>query len=237
MNTGHCIFHRLAVVFIGFFLVVGTALADVPWQNAETIRAETARVTRLLYRPVSTARDADLAAVLATIRSAWNDGLADAYGPDASLVGSEIDALGDAIATNDGEAAARARSLIWTGLLKGAMDHTLAALDAVARHGSDRRIVLVGEEDIAISFSGPFGFYAEAGERISVHPLMAVSFARSEGLYYPLDGLTLAPGVRTGTSNTALGGDVSIVPEPGGGVWLLIVDKRHLMRFVTELAG
>ncbi|MCA8867838.1 MAG: FTR1 family protein [Rhodobacteraceae bacterium] len=130
MNTGHCIFHRLAVVFIGFFLVVGTALADVPWQNAETIRAETARVTRLLYRPVSTARDADLAAVLATIRSAWNDGLADAYGPDASLVGSEIDALGDAIATNDGEAAARARSLIWTGLLKGAMDHTLAALDA-----------------------------------------------------------------------------------------------------------
>ncbi|MCB9994551.1 MAG: thiamine diphosphokinase [Hyphomicrobiaceae bacterium] len=116
-------------------------------------------------------------------------------------------------------------------------DHTLAALDAVARHGSDRRIVLVGEEDIAISFSGPFGFYAEAGERISVHPLMAVSFARSEGLYYPLDGLTLAPGVRTGTSNTALGGDVSIVPEPGGGVWLLIVDKRHLMRFVTELAG
>lgn len=130
MNTGHCIFHRLAVAVIGFFLVAGTALADLPWQNAETIRAETARITRKLYRPVSAARDAGLAADLATIRSAWNDGLADAYGPDASLVRAEIDALGDAIATNDGEAAARARSLIWTGLLKGAMDHTVAALDA-----------------------------------------------------------------------------------------------------------
>ena len=115
-------------------------------------------------------------------------------------------------------------------------DHTLAALDAVARYGDNRRIILVGEADIAISFSGPFGFYAETGERVSVHPLNPVRFAHSEGLYYPLNDLTLAPGVKTGTSNTALGGDVSIVPAEGEtGVWLLIVGKRHLMRFVTEL--
>ena len=123
------------------------------------------------------------------------------------------------------------------GMTGKRFDHTLAALDAVARYGAERRIILVDEKDIAISFSGPFRFFAEAGERISVHPLSKVEFARSEGLYYPLDGLTLAPGVGTGTSNKALGGDVAIVPKPGvAGVWLLIVNHQHLMRFVAELA-
>jgi len=122
------------------------------------------------------------------------------------------------------------------GVTGNRLDHTLAVFDAVARHGGKRRIVVVDEDDIAISFSGPFSFYAEAGERISVHPLQKVGFAHSEGLYYPLDGLTLAPGVRAGTSNTALGGDVGIVPGEGEtGVWLLILGRQHLMRFVAEL--
>lgn len=132
----------------------------------------------------------------------------------------------------------RAPVTVALGMTGKRFDHTLAALDVVARYGQDRRIILVDEEDIAIAFSGPFGFYAETGERISVHPLQKVTFARSEGLYYPLNGLTLAPGVKTGTSNTALGGDVVIAPAKGeAGVWLLIVSRRHLMRFVAELSA
>lgn len=115
------------------------------------------------------------------------------------------------------------------GMTGKRFDHTLAALDAVARYAKDRVIILVDEDDIAVALSGSFSFEVEEHERVSVHPLLPIKFRRSFGLKYPLDGLRLAPGERTGTSNEATDGMFTIQPEPRSKVpWLLILDRKYL---------
>ncbi len=115
------------------------------------------------------------------------------------------------------------------GMTGKRFDHTLAALDAVARYARERVIVLVDEEDLAMALSGPFTFEVAEGERVSVHPLVPIKFRRSFGLKYPLDGLRLAPGERTGTSNLAVDGTFTIEPEPRSKApWLLILDRKYL---------
>lgn len=128
------------------------------------------------------------------------------------------------------------------GMTGKRFDHTLAALDTVARYADKRHIILVDEEDLALGVSGGFAFEVAVGDRVSVHPLRSVRFEKSVGLKYPLDGLTLAPGVRTGTSNEAVVGAFSITPSAGEqGVWLMILDLRYLstltQAFSKPLAG
>lgn len=125
---------------------------------------------------------------------------------------------------------------IGLGMTGRRLDHTLAALDAVARYAAKRAIILVDEADLALGLAGPFGFTVEPGARVSVHPLTATRFAQSRGLRYPLDGLTLAPGIRTGTSNEASAAAFRIEPEPGdAGVFLLILEKRWLAPLVAQV--
>ncbi len=122
------------------------------------------------------------------------------------------------------------------GMTGRRFDHTLAALTAMARHGRERAILLVDEEDVVLAVSGAFSFDVAAGERVSVHPLERVTFARSEGLVYPLDGLTLDPVTKTGTSNEANTGAFSIAPAKGeNGVWLLVVARSYLSALTAEL--
>ena len=130
----------------------------------------------------------------------------------------------------------RAPVTVAVGMTGGRFDHTLAALDAVVRYGAGRRIILVDEHDIAVTLTETFAFTVEAGERVSVHPLAPISFWRSEGLEYPLDSVRLAPGERTGTSNRALEGPFTIVPEEGMHVpYLAILDRRYLLRLIAQL--
>src|SRR5690606_11977509 len=97
----------------------------------------------------------------------------------------------------------RAPVTVALGMTGQRLDHTLAALDAVGRYAARRHIILVDEHDVALALTGRFSFTVAPGERVSVHPLARVTFWRSEGLEYPLDAVTLAPGLRTGTSNAA----------------------------------
>ncbi len=120
------------------------------------------------------------------------------------------------------------------GMTGRRFDHTLAALHAATRYGAARRIVLVDAVDAALSLAGPLELDLPAGTRVSVHPLQEVRFAHSDGLIYPLDGLTLAPGVRTGTSNAATGGMVRIEPEMDeNGVWLLVLPVAFLPQLLA----
>jgi thiamine pyrophosphokinase len=122
------------------------------------------------------------------------------------------------------------------GMTGRRLDHTLAALDAVARYAARRAIILVDEADLALGLAGPFGFTVEPGARVSVHPLTATRFAGSKGLRYPLNGLTLAPGVRTGTSNEASAAEFAIEPEANDpGVFLLILEKRWLGALAAQV--
>jgi thiamine pyrophosphokinase len=123
------------------------------------------------------------------------------------------------------------------GMTGRRLDHTLAALDAVTRHAARRKIILVDESDVALALAGPFGLAVAPGARVSVHPLTPTRFVRSSGLKYPLDGLLLAPGVRTGTSNEASTAAFTIEPEAGDdGVYLLILGREWLDGLVAGLS-
>ena len=130
----------------------------------------------------------------------------------------------------------RAPVTVALGMTGKRFDHTLAALDAVTRYAARRKIILVDEHDLALALTEAFSFTVSYGERVSVHPLAPVTFWRSDGLKYPLDAVKLAPGVRTGTSNAALQGPFTIVPEEGiHAPWLLILDRKHLMGLIEVL--
>lgn len=159
----------------------------------------------------------------------------DAWGPETRLIRIEEQQSTDFEKTLYCTSAPVTVALGMTGRR---FDHTLAALDAVSHYARERRIILVDEFDIALAVSGNFSFTVAAGERVSVHPLVPVTFKRSTGLKYPLHGLGLAPGVRTGTSNAAVAGPFSIEPEAGEtGAWLLILPKRYLTALIAQLAG
>ena len=134
----------------------------------------------------------------------------------------------------------RAPVTIAMGMTGKRFDHTLAALDAVTKHARDRVIILVDEADIAVALTGPFSFEVAPRERVSVHPLLPIRFKRSIGLRYPLDGLRLAPGERTGTSNEAVDGPFRIEPEGRTRPWLLLLDRKYLFGVAaaaTAMAG
>lgn len=117
------------------------------------------------------------------------------------------------------------------GMTGKRLDHTLAALGALLEVARSRKVILVDEMDVALAVSGPFAFNAEARERISVHPLVPITFERTEGLYYPMNDLLLDPAGRLGTSNEGTGGRVEIVPKDDT-PWLLILGRERLWDLV-----
>ncbi|WP_338720919.1 thiamine diphosphokinase [Devosia sp. XK-2] len=117
------------------------------------------------------------------------------------------------------------------GMTGKRLDHTLAALGALLEVAPHRQVILVDETDVALAVSGSFAFDASAKERISIHPLVPIVFERTEGLFYPMNGLLLDPAGRLGTSNEGLGGRVEIVPKDDT-PWLLILGRERLWDLV-----
>lgn len=122
------------------------------------------------------------------------------------------------------------------GMTGKRLDHTLAAFEAAARYVVDRPIVFVDQEDMAIATSGLYEMHHAVKSRFSVHPLQSVKFEHSDGLLYPLDGLTLVPGQRTGTSNVTLDGPVKIVPAEGEqGAYMIILNAGAMDLVVDQM--
>lgn len=119
------------------------------------------------------------------------------------------------------------------------LDHTLAAFDVLGRYGAHRQLLLVDDTDFALTLAGHFSFEVLPGERVSLHPLGPVDFSSSSGLLYPLDGLRLAPGLRTGTSNTAVAGAFSLTLSQTGesGPYLLILPRKYLPEMIALLTA
>ena len=107
--------------------------------------------------------------------------------------------------------------IIGFGFLDGRLDHTLAALHALAAVAHDRPILLVGSTDLLLRVRGNISFSVTPGERVSIWPLGTQRFRRSTGLRWPLDGLEMTPGTLIGTSNVATGDMVDIHADDGGG--------------------
>jgi len=111
--------------------------------------------------------------------------------------------------------------IIGFGFLDARLDHTLAAIHALAAVPHNAPILLVGTSDMLLRLRGDITFPATVGERVSIWPLGTQRFRRSRGLRWSLDGLEMAPGHLVGTSNIATGGDVEIVTDGGAGYALI----------------
>lgn len=105
------------------------------------------------------------------------------------------------------------------------LDHTLAALHALLRW-RDRRVALIGAEDVAFLCPCDWRARLAPGARVSFFPLAAVRGLASSGLRWPVEGLDFAPGARVGTSNQACAADVSArFDRPG---MVALVERRWL---------
>jgi thiamine pyrophosphokinase len=104
--------------------------------------------------------------------------------------------------------------ILGLGFAGGRLDHQLAAFNALVRAG-DRRILLIGPEDVALHVPGRLAVDLVAGTTVSLFPMAGVS-GRSQGLAWPIDGLRFAPDGRIGTSNRAIGGLVRLAFDGPG---------------------
>ena len=107
--------------------------------------------------------------------------------------------------------------IVGVGFLDGRLDHSLAALDAMARLDHDRPILLAGSYDVVLRLRGDTKLLIDRGSRISIWPLGCQHFIRSQGLDWPLDDLTMQVGRRTGISNRTNAKTVLIAAGKGDG--------------------
>jgi len=107
--------------------------------------------------------------------------------------------------------------IVGVGFLDGRFDHSLAALDAMARLDHDRPILLAGSYDVVLRLRGNTELLIDRGVRVSIWPLGSQHFIRSQGLDWPLDDLTMQVGHRTGISNRTNAKTVLIAAGKGDG--------------------
>lgn len=111
------------------------------------------------------------------------------------------------------------------------LDHTLAALSLLVRHGAPR-VVMIAAEDVILACPPRLTLPLMPGTRVSLFP-MGPARGTSQGLDWPIDGIDFAPGGRIGTSNRA-GGLVTLRME---GPMLLMLPRDCLGTAITALRG
>ncbi len=123
----------------------------------------------------------------------------------------------------------RAPLVIGAGFLGGRIDHQLAALGALVAH-REAPVILIGARDAVMHLDRPISLRLPKRTRLSLMPLLPVTGTLSEGLRWPVAGLHLTPGGRSGVSNQTTGPQVRIgVDGPG---CLLILPVQRLADMV-----
>lgn len=98
--------------------------------------------------------------------------------------------------------AVEAPLVLAVGFTGARLDHALAAFSALLAHRSTP-CLLLGQKDVAFAAPPELALELPIGTRVSLFPMGEVT-GQSEGLLWPIDGLTLAPGGRIGTSNEVM---------------------------------
>lgn len=93
----------------------------------------------------------------------------------------------------------RAPFVLAVGFAGARLDHGLAVLNGLARH-PDRRCLLLSQSDVAFLAPPEMTLDLPRRSRLSLFPLGPVR-GESEGLRWPIQGLSFAPDGRIGTSN------------------------------------
>nr|WP_245544270.1 thiamine diphosphokinase [Oceanicola granulosus] len=120
--------------------------------------------------------------------------------------------------------------VIAVGMTGGRFDHELAAMNVLVRRAA-HPCLLLGGEDVTFLAPPRLALPLAAGVRVSLFPMREIT-GRSQGLRWPIDGLTLAPDGRIGTSNEATGPVRLEVAKPG---LLVILPRAELALAVAAL--
>ncbi len=122
------------------------------------------------------------------------------------------------------------------GMSGNRLAHTLSAIDIIGRYTCNRHIILIDEKDLAFGACGEFSLAIGVGQNLSIHPFCEIEFEGSKGLKYPLDEITLAPNIKTGTSNKTNSHQFTITPKANDkSPYLLIMDRDKLDIIITKL--
>lgn len=131
--------------------------------------------------------------------------------------------------------AIRAPFVLALGFTGARLDHTLAAMSALARFGSSR-VLVMGGQDICLLAPPRLCLPVPPGARVSLYPLAPV-MGRSRGLQWPIDGIGFTPDRVIGTSNRADAPEIALDFDAPGMLLLLERDRlRPLLQALTEVS-
>lgn len=118
------------------------------------------------------------------------------------------------------------------GFTDARLDHTLANFGALAQMQGPPTI-LVGTHDVAFAAPTKIAFDVPVGTRVSLFPMEPMC-GDSQGLEWPLVGLTLSPLGRIGTSNRAVGPVQLTFDKPG---CIVMLPRAMLPLILPALIG
>lgn len=113
--------------------------------------------------------------------------------------------------------------ILGVGFAGARIDHQLACYNALTRF-PEKRCILLSDTDIAFLAPAQMSLDVPAGTRVSLFPMGLVS-GTSEGLQWPINGLTFTPDGQIGTSNQATGAIEVMFTAPK---MLMILPKAYL---------
>ncbi len=126
----------------------------------------------------------------------------------------------------------KAPFVIATGFTTGRLDHTLANFAVLARQIGPPTL-LISDHDVAFAAPTKLALDLPIGTRLSLFPMKPMQ-GRSTGLKWPIDGLTIAPLGRLGTSNET-NGPVRLNFDESG--IIVLIPREHLDAILAEITG
>lgn len=110
------------------------------------------------------------------------------------------------------------------GFAGARLDHGLAAMNTLVTR-ADRRCILIGPKDLAFAAPPQLSLELVPGDVLSLFPMARVT-GQSEGLEWPIQGLSFAPDGMIGTSNRVVARQVELTFDAPG--MLVILPRRRL---------
>lgn len=117
------------------------------------------------------------------------------------------------------------------GFIGKRFDHTLEILHVMEKY-AHKQIVFFSKEDVIVRLPKTFHTQLPLGTRFSLYPLKRTLLLSSEGLKYPLHGLTMEQGQMIGTSNETTECTVRIEQAEEG--LIAIVPIEHVAALLSS---
>lgn len=138
-------------------------------------------------------------------------------------------------ATTDFDKALRSISapvVLALGFAGARLDHGLAAMNTLVSRAA-QACILIGPEDIAFAAPPKLSLAMRKGDVLSLFP-MALVTGQSQGLEWPIDGISFAPDGMIGTSNRVVAPRVTLRFDAPG--MLVILPRRRLDAAIRALS-